>query len=189
MIENYNSSLKSNNKKSNKFITKILLSIILCFSSLIYIKQDEKNLENYKQYVFSETFSFTKANNLLSKYLDNNFLNTSSEETAMVFDEVIETTKEKYENGTKLKYSNPNAVKLIESGIVVYVGKKENLGNTIIIQGIDGYDIWYSNISNSNIKIYDYLEKDFVIGETEELIVTISKDGQYIDYDEYIKEI
>lgn len=190
MIENYNSSLNSNNRKSNKFITKILLSIILCFSSLIYIKQDEKNLENYKQYVFSNTFSFDKVNNVLNKYLDKNILNdTINDETAMVFDEVLETSKEKYANGTKLKYSNLNAVKLIESGIVVYVGEKENLGNTIIIQGIDGYDIWYSNISNSNIKIYDYLEKDFVIGETEELIVTISKDGQYIDYDEYIKEI
>lgn len=190
MIEDYKISLNSNNKKSNNFITKILLSVILCFSSLIYIKKDEKNLEYYKQYVFSNTFSFSKANKFLNKYLDNNILNTStSSETAMVFDETIETTKEKYENGVKLKYSNLNAVKLIESGIVVFVGEKENLGNTIIIQGVDDYDIWYSNINNSNIKIYDYLEKESIIGETDELIITISKDGNYIDYDEYIKKI
>ena len=185
-MEEYN----INDKKSNNFITKILLSIILCFCSLIYIKKDNKNLENYKEYVFSDTFSFAKANNILNKYLDKKLLSSvNNEETAMVFNENIETLKEKFENGTKIKYSNLTAIKNLESGIVVFVGEKDNLGNTIIIQGIDGYDVWYSNVSNSSIKIYDYIEKDSILGDTEELIITISKDGNYIDYDEYIKEV
>ena len=40
---------KQRDKKLNNFITKVLLSIILCFSSLIYIKKDEKNLEIVKK--------------------------------------------------------------------------------------------------------------------------------------------
>lgn len=185
-MEEYN----INNKKSNNFITKILLSIILCFCSLIYIKKDDENLEKYKTYVFYDTFSFAKANNILNKYLDKKLLSSvNNAEDAMVFDESLNIINEKYENGTKIKYSILTAVKSLESGIVVFVGEKDNLGNTIIIQGIDGYDIWYSNVSNSSIKIYDYIEKDSILGDTDELIITISKDGNYIDYDEYIKEV
>lgn len=186
-MEEYNNKGK---KKLNNFITKVLLSIILCFCSLIYIKKDEKNLENFNKYIFSDTFSFSKANKLLSKYLDKKLLSSvNNKETAMAFNENLEITKEKFENGMKLKYPNLTAVKSIESGIVVYMGEKENLGNTIIIQGVDGYDIWYSNINNTSIKIYDYVEKDGVLGDTEELIITISKDGKFIEYEKYIKEV
>lgn len=190
MIEDYYNKKEDNKKKSNNFITKVLLSIIMCFCSLIYIKKDDKNLELYKNKVFAKTFSFSKANNILSKYLDKELLKPEkNESTIMVFNEHEETIKENYNNGIKIKYTQNNPIKLIESGIVVYIGEKENLGNTIIIQGVDGYDIWYSNLNNTNVKIYDYIEKNTILGNTKEVIITISKDGKYIDYEEYTKEI
>ena len=49
-------------------------------------------------------------------------------------------------------------VPILESGIVLYIGEKENYGQTIIIEQIDGVEVYYSNI-NSNVKLYDYIEK------------------------------
>lgn len=185
-----NDNNKLNNKKSNNFITKVLLSIILCFLSLIYIKSDNKNYDNYKKLFFDNTFSFSKSNNILNKYIDKKLLGVITEDNSlMVFNDNIEHSREKFENGIKFKYSNLTPVNSIESGIVVFIGEKEKLGNTIIIQGVDGYDIWYSNINNSNLKIYDYIETNVVIGDTTELIITISKDGNYINYDEYLEKI
>lgn len=182
---------KSNrtSSKLSKYITKILISIILVFSSLIYVKSNEKNLNIYKKYVFSNSFSFGKANKSLLKYI-NFFPITTKETTKTVFEvnNQLEAEIERDDNGTKLNYGKNTVIKSLTSGIVVYIGTKDNLGPTVIIQGIDGYDIWYSNINNSNITIYDYLEKGSIIGESSELLLTISKDGKYIEYEEYIKQ-
>ena len=71
---------------------------------------------------------------------------------------------------------------------MVFSGEKEGLGNTVIIQGIDGVDIWYSNIENVNLTLYDYVEKDNILGEAQdgEIILTFLSDGNYISYENYI---
>ena len=69
------------------------------------------------------------------------------------------------------------------------MGEKENLGYTIIVQGVDDVDIWYSNIKNSSIKLYDYIETNAVLGEVDDsLIVTIVKNNKYLGYEEYINQ-
>ena len=44
-------------------------------------------------------------------------------------------------------------------GIIVFYGTKEELGNTVIVQGNDGVDIWYSGVTLSSFSIYDYVSK------------------------------
>ena len=70
---------------------------------------------------------------------------------------------------------------------MVYIGEKEDYGNTVIIQGVDGVDIWYGNLTNVSVKLYDYLEKDKLIGETldDTLYLVIKKDNEYIKYEDY----
>ena len=74
------------------------------------------------------------------------------------------------------------AISVIASGIVVFIGEKEDLGNTIIIQGNDGVDIWYSNITENDIKVYDYVEAGSILGSSnsENIYITITKDGEFI---------
>lgn len=76
----------------------------------------------------------------------------------------------------------------IESGIVVYIGEKKDYGNTIVIEQINGIDVFYSNIEIPNIKLYDYIEKGEYLGQTktEKLYMVFQKDGEIINYDEYI---
>ena len=80
-------------------------------------------------------------------------------------------------------------IPVLESGLVVFIGDKDNYKNSIIIQQVNGIDVWYSNINNSNLKLYDYVEKGTLIGETinNELFLVFKKDGKAIDYKKYIK--
>ena len=56
---------------------------------------------------------------------------------------------------------------------------------------MDGVDIWYGNIENVNFSLYDYIEKNALLGSAKEEIIyfVVQKDGQYLDYEEYKKQI
>lgn len=177
---------KKNNKLSDKFskvLTKILITIIFVFVSIIYVKKSDDNLKLYKKNVFETTISFNQANKFLSK-----FLGTKKRipliKDAYVFNEANKT-QEKFLNGAKITYTSITPIKALESGVVVFIGEKDNLGKTIIVQGTDEYDIWYSNVSDFTLNMYDYIEKDSIIGNSNEVIITISKNGNFIDYEEY----
>ena len=77
------------------------------------------------------------------------------------------------------------AVPVLESGIVVYKGEKDNYGNTIIVQQINGIDMWYGNIIDSNVKLYDYVTKGSILGNCNDyLYVVFKKDGNVLPYEE-----
>ena len=79
-------------------------------------------------------------------------------------------------------------VPVLESGIVVYIGEKKDYGNTVIIQQVDGVDAWYSNV-DTNISLYDYVEKGTLLGNSKDnnLYLYFQKNGEFIDYKDYIK--
>ena len=76
----------------------------------------------------------------------------------------------------------------LESGIVVYIGDKDNYGHTIIIQQVNGIDLWYVGVNNSNLKLYDYIEKGSLIGEalSNDIYLVYKKDGKVLNYEDYI---
>ncbi len=186
-----------NNKKKpksiiSKYITKILLSLILFLASIIFIKSNTKNLLLYKEYILTDSFSFNKANKIYLKYLSkvwpvNN--KEKSAETKTVFKEQkFYTDITPYKNGFKLVINKPYNIPNITSGIVVFVGEKEPYGSSIIIQGVDGVDILYGNVSKKDIQLYDYVEKDTILGNTKNktLYLEFSKEEAYLDYKEYL---
>ena len=73
--------------------------------------------------------------------------------------------------------------------MVIFVGEKENYGNVVIIEGIDGIDIWYGNMETTTVKLYDYIEKNTYLGTTKENILYLiyQKDGKFLNYEEYLK--
>ena len=73
----------------------------------------------------------------------------------------------KYNKGVKLTLSDNYAIPIIKGGIVIFSGEKEGLGKTIIIQQSDGIDVWYSNLANTTMKLYDYVEDNAVVGEAK----------------------
>ena len=77
-----------------------------------------------------------------------------------------------------------------ESGIVVYIGEKENYKQTVIVQQMNGVDVWYGNIKQTNVKLYDYVEKGALIGQVSDktLYLVFQKEGKFIDYQNYLSK-
>lgn len=193
------SKLKNKNMEKNisksfarKFFSRILYSIIFILASLIFINYSENNYLLYKKEVLTKNIPYLKLNRLYEKYFGKVLNSEKKDDTAtMVFSSDFLTYEkiEKINNSEKITFNDKTIIKSFMSGIVVFMGEKENLGYTIIVQGVDGTDIWYSNITNSTIKLYDYIEKNTVLGEVNKnLFLTILKDNNYIGYEEYIKQ-
>ena len=65
----------------------------------------------------------------------------------------------------------------------------DNYNNTIIIEGIDGVDIWYGNIKNNNVKLYDYVNRGEFLGEVNDnkLYLVFEKNKEYLSFEDYFK--
>ncbi len=179
---------KKDNKKDrlNKIITKFMLAIIFFLSSIIFMNTSNKNMLLYKEYVFTESLPFTQFKSWYEDLFGS--VLPKSDNTKTVFnDSLIYKDISDYEDGEVLTVSNKTLVNSLASGVVVFSGTKDNYGNTVIIQGIDGADIWYGNLENISINLYDYIESGTVIGNTvdEYLYLVIKKDNEYIKYEDY----
>lgn len=171
-------------KEIRNLLSKILLSIIIFLIGMILVKTNPKLKEEIKKTIYEESLPFQKFKNTYEKYLGN--IKVKEKE---VFNETLSYDNiKKYKDGIKLNVSDNYMVPVIESGVVVFIGEKENYGNTIIIEQVDGIDTFYGNIKTNNIKLYDYVEKGELLGETKDntLYLVFQKDGEYLDYKEHI---
>lgn len=191
--QNKNKKVNSNILKS-KYIsflfTRTLLAIIVILVSAIYVNMNDKNLKNYREKLFEKSLSFNKIsksyNKVFGKVLP---LEIEKGTTKTVFNDGLSYSKiDKYENGFKLNMTS-NAVTSLYDGIVVFIGNKDNYKNTVIVQGSDGVDIWYGNVSNVSVTLYDYITKDTIIGEAADntLYLVFNKENEYLGYEEYLK--
>ena len=161
-----------------RLLSKILLSVIFVLSSLIFVNYGD-NKKLFKDNVLENNISFSKLRVYYDKYFKGD--KVSKDNNDMLVNNVMEY---EYVDG-RYKYLKED-VNVIQSGIVVYVGEKDNLGNTVIVQGIDGIDVWYSNVVDVKVSLYDYVSKGDSIGKSKEYyLVSLMKDGNLISYDEY----
>ena len=156
----HNNNLK---KHIRVFITKVLLTIIVTLILLIGFKTNLEFKSNFNKYVYNTSLPFTDFKTLYDKY----FLGTKEEsnETKEVFNEdLVYTDKSMYEDGVKLTVESNYLVKSLDSGIVVFIGDKDKYGKTVIIQQMNGVDVFYGNVTSS-VNMYDYVEKGSLIGD------------------------
>ncbi len=170
------------------FVTRCLVCVILFLVISIICNFSDKNLLWFKNNMYDNNINFTFFNKIYKKYINKYLPFDLYDEKIVMSDKFVYSDKEKYLNGVKLNVGKNYNMKSLCGGIVVYIGDKEKLGNTVIIQGTDGVDYWYSNLDNLSVKLYDYIEKDVLIGNTknEYVYLTFLKDGKYLDYEKYI---
>ena len=171
------------------FFSKLLISIIITLIILILIKSSSKFKNSFYRYTYATNISFARFNKLYNKYISNNKIIEKISNTEPVFSEKITyKSNEQYLDGVKLNVDSNYLVPIEESGVVVFIGEKEGYNNTVIIQRIDGIDEWYGNINNVNVKLYDYVNKGSILGESNsQLYLVYKKDGNVLDYKEYLK--
>ncbi len=190
--------VKATDEKNNSFLKKIIFSttvkiliiIILFLSSLIYIKQSDKNKKNYEKIVYNNSLSFAKIYNVYKQYLGDviPFKNTMKDDAKLVSSEKIAYEKiQKENNGYMLLVSNNYVVPTIKSGIVIKVDEKGLYKTLITIQDKNGLNITYGCLNNLNVKLYDYVEKGEILGSADKkLYLIFEKDDKYLSYEEYI---
>ena len=93
-------------------------------------------------------------------------------------------------NGMAYKLNKNENISAFCDGVVVFIGQKDGYNNTVIIQGVDGFDIWYGNLENVNVNLYDYVKGGNLLGNVnEELYLVIMKNEKYYDLAEYQNRI
>ena len=191
-IINKNSSKKSNDNNLKKYfkglVIRLLIVVVLFLTALIACKSNSQIKDKVYKYLYTEDISFTKIKKIYNKYLGGLLPIKKEVDTEKVFQEKLKYTDLSiYQDGIKLSVGNNYLVPALQEGMVVFVGDKENYGNTIIVEDLDGVRYWYGNITTSSLKLYDYIEKGSLIGETStNLYLVFSKDDNYLDYEKYI---
>ncbi len=177
-------------KYLRSLLTRSLLSVILVISLCIIMKVNTNSVALFKEYILTDSLEFTKIN----KWYQDKFgkiIPSVPDNSDLVFsnDDLTKNKYTTYLDGVKIEVSKGSPITLLCGGIVVYLGDKEGYGNTLIIQGNDGIDYWYGGITSTSVNLYDYLEKDTLIGEAQDnfIYLVLQKDNTYLSYEEYLK--
>lgn len=181
-------ALPKNLKYVKGLISRSLIAVSFVLGSIIFTNISDRNKELYQKYVLEDSLEFTKINELYQNLFGKVDITSKKDpDSSMVSGNITYTNIEPFKNGVKLTVGMNEVVNVITSGIVVFIGEKDGLGNTIIVQGNDGVDIWYSNITDTDIQVYDYIESGSILGTSnaEDIYITICKDGEYMNYEEY----
>ncbi len=186
---------KNQNKKIKKiyysFVSRILITIIVTLLIFISIRSSKNFKEQFYKEVYEKNISFATINNWYQKKFGEPLplFDKIHSKTEPVFSEKLNyQKKEEYKEGVKITVEENYLVPALESGMVVYVGEKEGYGNTVVIQQVNGIDVWYGNMKNISVKLYDYVEKGKLVGEVKDnfMYFVYKKDGKVLDYEKYL---
>lgn len=190
--EDYLKRIKSNKNKNYResIIKRTLLSVIFILIILIISNLSDKFKSLVKNELLENTFNFSKINALYKKYVTKiNPIKPKGDDTSLVSSAhgLNYSKSEDYLDGVKLTVDSEYPVKMLDSGLVVYIGEKEGYGSSVVVKQSNGIDVIYGNITDTNIKVYDYIEKGTIIGNANEyLYLVFQKEGEILDYKKYI---
>lgn len=163
-----------------KKLIKCLWIILLLLTTMILIKKDNSLKVLLKENILEKSIPMVEARTIYDKYF--NTITTNKE--VAVFQEKIKWKKEvPTKTGVKLTVSSKSPIPILESGILVLVED-----NKMIIEQVDGVTAIYEDLQGKDYKLYDYIEKGEILGETKDKEVQISfqKEGEYYDYKKYL---
>ena len=165
----------------NKFLVVSLITIII----MIFLNKSPDFKEKFYKNVYEKSINFTRFNTLYKKYFRSPVLDVKK--TKAVFSEKLEYKGlKKYMDGVEVSVANNYLVPAINSGMVIFKGEKDNYGSVIIIEQVDGTQTLYGNI-NSNLNMYDYVDKGEVIGDASgKLYLMFKKEDNILNYEDYI---
>lgn len=180
-------------KKIYQFFIKLWICCIIFLVLAILSKTNLQYKEKIKKYLYQDHLDFSLMKDFYHHYLGGIFplTNITKYQTNYVFNEKITYQEiEPYQEGAMLKVSKNYLVPNSKEGIVVYLGKKEKYGYTVIIEGDNQVDYWYGNICNIMVKMYDQVPKGSYLGEScdEKIYFVVTKKNKTLNYQDYLKD-
>lgn len=184
-----NKSSKSKNHFFKNIVLRVLITIMVTLILLIGFKMNNNFKKTFYHYVYEENFPFSVVKDFLQEKFGTSLTFDKIVTDEEVFNEKLSyKDKSLYHDGVKLTVSSEYMIPSLESGIVVYIGEKENYKQVVIVQQMNGVDVWYGNIKQANVKLYDYVEKGSLIGQVDNktLYLVFQKEGKFVDYQNYL---
>ena len=171
-----------------KWLIKLLTVILITLLVLILVKQNNNIKNIIYDNVYDKNISFAYINSLYKKYFGNNKFIDSKLNIKPVFNEkLVYSKKDKYKDGLILYTDGNYLLPSIDTGLVIFTGVKDGYGNVVIVEQVDGVDVWYGNLTNINVKLYDYIEKGSLIGSCDNSFYLVFKsNGEILNYEDKI---
>jgi stage IV sporulation protein FA len=81
-------------------------------------------------------------------------------------------------------------VTAMKGGLIIFAGKKKDIGNTVVIQHADQSESWYGNLESVDVNQYESIEKGSLVGKVSsssqddasgEFYFAIKMGGEFID--------
>lgn len=194
-VEKFLNKKRTKNDKNKsfmyKFFVRLFICIIILLVGLIYLKYDEEASLKVHNFLYKNNINVASINKWYKEHFGDilPFENIVKENTKLVFNEnLVYDDASIYKDGVKLNVEENYLVPIIESGIVVFIGNKDNYGKTVIIEQVDGVDVWYGNVDNINVSLYDYVNKgEFLAEANKSFYMVFQKDGEYLSYKDYLE--
>lgn len=182
--------------KKEVFIFKILASVLLFLVVAIMFRENIAVLTPARDYVskfMEQDFQFAT----VSKWYEDNFGKplallpfsndgkkaeknlVENEKDVPVFSGKILENFEKNGQGIMIETGVGASVEAMNEGMVEYIGVKEGLGKTVIIQHSDQTETWYGNLDEVKVKLYSFIEAETVIGTASETTGEDKTKGTY----------
>ena len=188
---NKNKKEKKGKRFLYKFFIRLFICILIVLLGLIFLKTNPTASSKVESFLNKYDINVASINNWYQKHFGDivPFQNIVKENTKLVFNENLTYDDASiYKDGVKLNVEESYLVPVIESGIVVFIGNKDDYGKTVIIEQVDGVDVWYGNVDNINVSLYDYVSKgEFLAEANKSFYMVFQKDGKYLDYKDYLK--
>lgn len=168
-------------KSIQNFLKRTIITTLLFFFFCLLI---DNNIIS-KKLIYDSMIDFSYIRSKTNILLGNIF---NKREVFVSSEKIRYKNIEKFHNSYKLEVDYSYVLKSIENGVVVFIGNKENLGPTIIVNCDDGSNIWYSNLENINVNLYDYIPASTILGSSKDnnIYLTFVKNDEYQSYEEYL---
>lgn len=159
------------------------------FGSLIIKKNSSVNNYIYDN-IYNHNISFAKIKKYYDNYIGLNIPFDKLITEKEVFNEKIKYKElNTYNDGIKLTLEDNYSIPILNDGIVIFIGNKGTLNKTVIIENEDGVDMYYGNLDSVNVRLYDYVKKNDLLGSAKNnsLYLLFEKDKKFLDYKEFLK--
>ncbi|MGM7636527.1 peptidoglycan DD-metalloendopeptidase family protein [Bacillus sp. Hm123] len=184
----------------DRFLFKALASLILVLAVAIMFKQSSSPFlegQAWMKEVMEKEFQFSKAAEWYEKTLGEplpftvdgwtekeKVVNEQAEYAVPVSGKVIEDFQTNGK-GLMVEAGLNEGVKAIKDGTVLFVGQKEEFGQTVIVQHADNSESWYGHVTEPSVQPYEKVAAGSELAQLspneQTFYLAIKKDGIFVD--------
>jgi stage IV sporulation protein FA len=176
--------------KQSTLLIRLLISAIIVLCLAIVLKSSSPmsgKVHSVVQKLFSQEFQFASATKWYEKHFGSPLTLFQKNKTDIARNSeqnlAVPASGKVLQNfkidgkGVIIQTSQNQKVEAMKEGVVLFVGNKDSLGKTIIIQHADGSESWYGKLKEAKVNASDRVESKQVIGK-----VSTTNDGKYGSY-------